>query len=329
MDEKLKKTQKITQMKFHDFKYPVPIKSTNKVKISSHTEFSQKEIKQKEMILKELTKALQQKLSSYQKNENTQKLLLKEEEQKKKISQEMNQMISKNHKEGVEEFLQTISNKMNMNIVPAINTINQILESTNIDNDKKSNLEEIKTNLFEFLDDSSRITEYQRLIQGDKEIHKTIVNIETMIRKVFDQCQSIAMNKNVKFIFENHSVETIFCDESRIPFVLNSLIKNSIDLCERNSDIKISITGTEEQTSFSIISKGKGFSHEFLDEVLSNVKKIKNPFDKNNEIKTNIIISRMIIQNHQGELSIISQPEQKTEVSFTLPSRIMYTTGTR
>ena len=94
-------------------------------------------------------KKLQQKLTSYEKDKDKQKLLIKEEEQKKKISQELIKIVSKNYKKDSEGFLQSISDKINMNIVPVINTINQILETNIVDENKKEHLETMKSNLFD------------------------------------------------------------------------------------------------------------------------------------------------------------------------------------
>ena len=324
MDKKQKGIQKLTQMRFHDFEMKEYVKSNIKVKIDSHEKFSRKELEQKELILKGLTKKLQEKLTSYEKEKDVQKLLLKEEEQKKAISQELNQIISKNYKKDSEGFLQNISNKINMNIVPAISTINQILEANIVDESKKEHLKTMKSNLFEFLEDTSRIAEYQRLVLDDSSIHKTIVNPDEIIGKILEKQKIAAEKKGITITFENNKAETIFCDEYRISFVLNNLIRNSINSCEKNGEIKIIISSDSKEAVISVIDNGKGFSPEFLDEILSSTK-VTDPFVKENEVKAGMIISRIVVNSHQGEFSVISQPGQKTEVSFSLPAQISFT----
>jgi len=316
--------QKMTKIHYDYFHNKYYAQSSYKVKIDSHVNFSRKEREQKELILKELTKKLKEKLTSYEKEKDTRELLLKEEEQKKVISQELNQIISKNYQKDSEEFLQSLSDKMNMNIVPAINTINQILETDIVDEGKKEHLKTIKSNLLEFLDDASRIAEYQRLVQGDKSIHKIILNPNEIVGKILKIQKPMADKKGIKITFENYKVETIFCDEYRISFVLNNLIGNSINSCEKNGEIKIIINNNEKETTISIIDNGKGFSPELLDEVCFSTRKITEPFAKENEIKSRLIISRIIIHNHKGEFNIFSQPGQKTEVSLTLPLRMNF-----
>ncbi len=324
MDKKQNGIQKITQMQFHDFEMKGYVKSDIKVKIDSHEKFSRKELEQKELILIGLTKKLQQKLTSYEKDKDYQKLLLKEEEQKKKISQELNQIVSKNYKKDSEGFLQSMSDKINMNIVPVINTINQILETNIVDETKKGHLETMKLNLFEFLDDTSRIAEYQRLVLDDSSIRKTIINSDEIIGKILKRQKIMADKKGINITFENYKVETIFCEEYRISFVLNNLIRNSINSCEKNGEIKIIISNNEKGTTIAVIDNGKGFSPELLDEILSSTK-VRDPFAKGNEVKAGMIISRIIIHNHHGEFTVISQPGQKTEVSFNLPAQMSFT----
>lgn len=327
MQEKQINIQKITQMKFHDFKHTEYVKSNIKVNIGSNEKFSRKEIEQKELILKALTEKLQQKLTTYEKDTHDQKLLLKEEEQKKEISQELNRIVSKNYKQESEKLLQILSDKMNLNIVPAIATINQILETNIVDENKKEDLEIIKTNLFEFLNDASQIAEYQRLVQDEKSIHKTIVNVNDIIKKIMTKQKPLADKKGISLNVENYDVTTIFCDEYRISFVLNTLIKNSINSCDINGEIKIIFSDSEKGVSIAVIDNGKGFTPEFVDEVLFSTKKVLDPFANENQFKANMMVSRIIVNNHQGEFNIISQLGQKTEISFNLPTQKKFSTS--
>jgi|GEM_PF-4511812 len=319
------KIQKITQMKFQDFAIPEYAKSDVIVKIDSDENFSQKESQQKELILKELTRKLQEKLSSYEKDKDDQNLLLKEEKQKKMIRGELNEIISKNLKDDSNEFLKSLSAKINMNIVPVIETVNTILENNLVDESKRNDLIKIKTNIFDFLDSTSQIAECQRLIQGDQSIHKTIVNVNQLINDILKNQNLIANKKGIKIIFENDNMETIFADVDRLTFVLNTLLKNNINSSIVNSMIKIIAHNTEKGATITLIDTGSGYASKLLDEVFSTTKRITDPFTKDNEIKTGLVISNIIIHNHKGELIISSQPGIRTETSLTLPVPISFT----
>ena len=69
---------------------------------------------------------------------------------------EMRDLLKKYKKES-KGLLQVLTSKMNRSLVQEINTINQILKTGLVDEYKKEQLEIIKTNLYEFLDDASRI----------------------------------------------------------------------------------------------------------------------------------------------------------------------------
>jgi len=94
---------------------------------------------------------------------------------------------------------------------------------------------------------------------------------------------------------------------------------------KKNGEIKIITSNNKKGVTIAVIDNGKGFSPEFLDEILSSTKKVTDPFAKEHEVKTSMIISRMVIHNHQGEFMVISQPGQKTEVSFNLPAQMSFT----
>lgn len=319
-----KEIQKITQMKFQDFTISEYAKSNVMVKIDSEEKFSQKESQQKELILKELTKKLQEKLTFYEKDKDTQNSLLKEEKQKKMIRGELNEIISKNLKDDSNEFLKSLSDKISMNIVPVVDTVNTILENNLVDESKRNDLITIKTNIFEFLDSTSQIAEWQRLIQGDQSIHKTILNINEMINGIIKNQNLIANKKEIQIVFENNGAETIFADVNRISFVLNTLLKNSINLSIANSIIKIITHKSEKGITITLIHSGIGYPAKLLDEVFSTQKRITDPFTKDNELKTGLVISNIIIHNHKGELIIFSHPEKRTEASLTLPAPISF-----
>lgn len=320
--------QKITQSKFHDFTKTDYKKSDMKVKIDSQEKFSRKELEQKELILKALTSKLQEKLTSYDKVKHEQNSLLKEEKQKQMINDDMRQIVEKNLKKDSQDFLNVLSSKINMNIVPVIATVNQILESNVVDDTKKEDLKVIKTNIYEFLDSASQIAECQKLIRGHQSIHKTIINVNDLLQKICSKQKIITNRPEIKIVIDNNGVETIFCDRYRISYVLNYLIKNSITSSKIDDEIKIVIEKNDDQTSISITDNGKGFSSEFIDDVFSS-DKISDPFSKDNQIKTGMIISRIIIHNHEGKFKVTSKPGEKTEVSFTLPNQLNFKTSSK
>ena len=120
-------------------------------------------------------------------------------------------------------------------------------------------------------------------------------------------------------------METIFADVDRLTFVLNTLLKNNINSSIVNSMIKIIAHNTEKGATITLIDTGSGYASKLLDEVFSTTKRITDPFTKDNEIKTGLVISNIIIHNHKGELIISSQPGIRTETSLTLPVPISFT----
>jgi two-component system sporulation sensor kinase A len=137
-----------------------------------------------------------------------------------------------------------------------------------------------------------------------------------ILEQVITLLQSQALLKNViiKTIFcENNML--IQCDENQLKQVFINFIKNSIESMPNGGDILVHVTRNQNSfISIIIEDQGCGFSEEQLE-------KLGQPFYSTKETGTGLgfMVSKKIIESHQGTIHITSEIDKGTKIEISFP----------
>lgn len=103
-------------------------------------------------------------------------------------------------------------------------------------------------------------------------------------------------------------------DRKQLQQVLWNIILNGMQAMERGGTLTVSLNASGEAVTVTVTDTGKGISPEHLD-------KIFNPFftTKHKGTGLGMTISRRIIGQHKGTMSIASRPGEGTTVTIQLP----------
>ena len=128
--------------------------------------------------------------------------------------------------------------------------------------------------------------------------------------------EEVKIPKEIKLITNFHSDEEIIsCETLQIKIALKNIIKNGIESMETGSEFTIS-TIVENKKSVKVVLKdtGQGISKE-------DIKKIFLPLftTKAKGIGFGLPITKMIIENHHGEIEVRSEPGEGTEFTLVFP----------
>lgn len=106
----------------------------------------------------------------------------------------------------------------------------------------------------------------------------------------------------------------IWFDPEKIEQVLINLIKNAADATSEGGRITIKTQPEGDCTRITITDSGEGMSAE-------TIKKIFDPLftTKKKGTGLGLAVCRKIIEDHMGELSVVSKEGEGTSVAFTLP----------
>jgi signal transduction histidine kinase len=105
----------------------------------------------------------------------------------------------------------------------------------------------------------------------------------------------------------------IICDENQLKQVLINLIKNGIESMPSGGKLTIEVSMTDH-LRISIKDQGPGIPQEIMHRLF-------NPFfsTKANGTGLGLMISKKIIQDHRGNIEIVSNKDEGTNVTITLP----------
>lgn len=113
----------------------------------------------------------------------------------------------------------------------------------------------------------------------------------------------------------------VVADPVKINQVLTNLFTNAIKYSERNTSVSIALAVEGQQAKISVQDQGPGMSSEEQAQLFQ-------PFGRVARLKTTggesstglgLAIARRIIEGHDGQIDVISQPGQGSNFWFTLP----------
>lgn len=148
-------------------------------------------------------------------------------------------------------------------------------------------------------------------------IEPDIIDITLLIEEITNNLKMISDKQNVKLIVEQFQEEILINgDYNRLNQVLLNIIKNSIEAKDetKESYIKIYTKLTNKNIRIYVEDNGVGISKE-------NMKKISEPFftTKQNGTGLGVLLSKEIINAHNGKIEYKSKEKEGTIVTITLP----------
>lgn len=221
-----------------------------------------------------------------------------------------------------DEFLAMITHELKTPLVP-IQGYSDILLSEHlgkINSKQKERIEIIKSSSETLLSIISDLLDAQKLELGQLRMTKEKANIKNTIESAISTLQPEATQKNIE-ISSNVFDLTIEYDPDRINQVITNLIKNSMNAVEPNTG-KINVSMEESPTDVKISIKDNGIGIP--------IEKQKELFKKFYQVDATLTrerggsglglaICKGIIDNHMGEISVVSALNQGATFSFTIP----------
>lgn len=166
-------------------------------------------------------------------------------------------------------------------------------------------------------DELSRIEEISKdilILAKPDQLKFTKENIIAIIEHVVDLMSTDAFKKGIKIYkkFPEEKIE-VCCIKNQIKQVFINIIKNALEAMNAG-EIVISVRAGDDNVEIDIADNGPGISKDILG-------KIGEPFMTTKETGTGlgIVVTKRIIENHQGTLKIKSQLGEGTTVTISLP----------
>ncbi|MDD2528442.1 MAG: PAS domain S-box protein [Lentimicrobiaceae bacterium] len=130
-----------------------------------------------------------------------------------------------------------------------------------------------------------------------------------------------AQAKEVDFLIRSADDFMVSADINMIKTVLRNLFSNAIKYSYSKSTIELDITASEGMINITITDHGTGMEEETLKALFNLDQKVTSIKGTANEKGTGLglILAKEFVEKNNGKISVMSEPGQGSQFSFTLP----------
>ena len=225
------------------------------------------------------------------------------------------------------DFVSIISHELRTPLTSIKESVSLVLDEIvgPLNEEQKKFLGITKNNIDKLVKAITDILDFSKLESGRIAMHKRKMNINDVIKDVYNETKKAAEEKNLRFDLElSDGMEPVWLDPDRVAQALKNLISNAIKFNKENGEIKIYSRKVErngkEAVRVSIEDKGIGISKEEL----NNLFKDFNPLDssmtrRHRGIGLGLAVCKGIIDLHGGDVWVESEKGAGSRFIFTLP----------
>ena len=219
-----------------------------------------------------------------------------------------------------EDFVATLTHDLKVPIVAESNIINFLLEGRFGDINEKQNvaLMNMKASNQELVELVQILLETYKIKETGVKLLKENIKLNAFITQIIEEVRPIALNSGIDINFESDRDIKVFADPLQLERVIKNLISNAISHSNTKENIDIKIGELPGYITITVIDYGKGISeHEIkliFNKYYSSAKKFR-------KIGTGLglYLSQQIIKSHNGEITVTSEENVRTEFCVKLP----------
>lgn len=224
-----------------------------------------------------------------------------------------------------DEFLAMITHELKTPLVP-IQGYSDILLNEHLGkltDKQKERISIIKSSSETLLSIISDLLDAQKLDLGQLRMIKEKKDIKNTIMKAIEIMQPEAEANNIK-ITTNATSLIIDHDSERISQVITNLIKNSVIAIQPNpGNIEVIMQDSMEEVRISIKDDGIGIPENKQKDLFKKFYQVDATLTRERGGSgLGLAICKGIIENHLGEISVQSTPNQGATFSFTIPKNV-------
>lgn len=143
---------------------------------------------------------------------------------------------------------------------------------------------------------------------------KTQKNLKDIIDYVISVIDPHAQRKDITINLDVMESPSLLCDENQLKQVFINVIKNAMEAMPQGGTVTIKTNYADNYVEVSVIDEGCGIDPDKL-------KKLGEPFytTKENGNGLGLMVTKKIIEEHEGRIVIQSELDKGTTVTMTLP----------
>ena len=154
--------------------------------------------------------------------------------------------------------------------------------------------------------------------RGEVEINCAEIDISSLLRRVFEQFQIPAREKNIRLVLNAAGPVLIKGDDILLRELLFNLVQNAITYTPENGDIELSLSRDEGYILISVADTGYGIPEEDIPYIFDRFFQV----DKSRSSQGSglgLSICRWIVESHKGKISVESIVGKGSRFTVSLP----------
>ena len=151
-----------------------------------------------------------------------------------------------------------------------------------------------------------------------------VVNIEDMVKQIFNNSEELAKKKKIKFeldIDKNKKDKLVKIDAEKIELAIKNIIDNAINYTPASGKVTIDLSRAGDAINLEIKDTGVGIPEKQQDRVFSRFFRAANVVKMETDgTGLGLFIAKNVIEAHGGKISFKSKEGQGTDFLITLPA---------
>ncbi|MBN2453618.1 MAG: sensor histidine kinase [Candidatus Omnitrophica bacterium] len=218
-------------------------------------------------------------------------------------------------------FISTVSHEIRTPLAAVKEGINIVLDGIlgPVNDEQKDFLARTRANVDRLTRLINEILDFQKLESGRMVLYKEENDIVRVAKEVYHVMAPLARQKGVAFkiIPEDHLPKAVF-DRDRIAQVLTNLIDNAVKFTDKG-EISVKISKGRDDLLITVSDTGRGISQEDMPRLFKSFEQLGKVRDSRGGTGLGLVISRDIVELHDGRMWAESEPGRGSEFHFTLP----------
>jgi PAS domain S-box-containing protein len=169
----------------------------------------------------------------------------------------------------------------------------------------------------------SDLLKLSKMEAGKFKLQKEVVELSTLINHFYEEVKLLAEEKEIEVVLCSIPLTQIEIDSAYFRQMLFNIFDNSLKYTRQNGRIIIDLSVDEDFCNISFQDTGKGMSNDVIENLFRPF--YQNDSDINSQgTGLGLLLSKWIIELHDGTIQIESAPDKGTKVIISLPK---YTSG--
>jgi signal transduction histidine kinase len=160
--------------------------------------------------------------------------------------------------------------------------------------------------------------EFLDYTRGEIRLSLGVATVDAVFTRLTEGLGDKLQRSSIELELVNQAPEPFVVDEERFSRVLVNLAENSRKAMPHGGTLSIRAHRRGDRVVFTVMDSGEGMTQEVLDRIFE-------PFYSNSGkggTGLGMLIVKNIVEAHEGDIEVRSQPEKGTEVIVSIPARI-------